>query len=137
MANEVHQLAVGTNAVNNLKPFYMLNPPLLAHYPRAIRQIWTPQIGRKLLGTRLSYKTWGKPSVRLVFDALTRDELVYLGTLEGAVTIYVLNESSNAWGTYNGVWLVGTPIDELDKQRKSNAPYRSVPFDVIDLYATS
>ena len=75
--------------------------------------------------------------MRLVFDALTRDELVYLGTLEGAVTIYVLNESSNAWGTYNGVWLVGTPIDELDKQRKSNAPYRSVPFDVIDLYATS
>lgn len=137
MANEVHQLAAGVNNVAILKPFNTLNPPLLATYPRAIKQIWTPYIGRKLVGTRAAYKTWGKPSVRLIFDVLTRDELVFLNTLEGMVTIYVLNETNNTWGTYNGAWLIGAPIQDHDKQRKSNAPYRAVPYDVIDLYATS
>lgn len=135
MANEVHQIAVGTNNLN-VVPFYRLNPPLFRNYPRAITQTWIPYVGRKLLGTRLAYKSWGKPALRLTFGQLTRDEIVYLSTWDGAVTIFCLNESINFWGTYNGVWLSPTLAD-IDKQRKLSAPYSNVTYNVIDLSATT
>lgn len=137
MSAEVQQLATGSNNVAGLLPFNLLSPPLLSIYRRAITQTWSPQLGRKLLGSRLAFKTWGKPSVRFTFGQLTRNDLVYLISLEGAVTIYVLNESINAWGTYNGVWLLAETIESLQKRRKLDAPYSDVPFDVLDLEATT
>lgn len=130
-------MASGLNNTSALLPFFLLSPPLFATYPRAIRQTWSPYIGRKLLGTRLGNKTWGKPAVRLTFDALTRAEVVFLLSWEGVVTFYTLNETTNVWGTYNGVFMATESLAQLEKRRKLSAPYSNVSYDVIDLYATT
>lgn len=116
------------NSAALVKPFYTLNPPLFQDYTREIRQVWKGYIGKAKNGARFD-ETWGKPSVTLIIGKVTRAELAYAVTLQGACTIYCRNEDTNTFHFYSA------KLDRVTAGsfEKSGDMYNSLTLDFIDL----
>lgn len=124
----VQKFFPAANSAALAKPFFALNPPLFQDYQREIRQVWKGYVGKQLDGARLD-KTWGKPSVSLMFGRLSRDEFAYLKTLAGVCTIYCRNEDTNLFSSFSAK--LGL-VTAADFNKEGNA-YVGVVATFIDL----
>lgn len=128
---EVQKIALGHNNVLQLKPFYLLSPPLLGDYLQVLEQEWHTEQGQLLNAGRYAYKPWGKPWVRITFKLLSKDEVAYLRTLSGFVTYRGLDEGVNEWANFNGTVLPAR-LSEIPKRRPMREGFY---VDIIDLEA--